>query len=147
MLESIALVVQVLSNGVECRLQRNALAVLEPPTGNETVSRLSSIFDLNCLCILFACVQPDVHMPRVESRCDVGCLDVSISACWLQDFSDLDEDTTTGYQTGNIYSTVSLLTYPYHSCLKVPANLPQPHPFALRCVARAAVSQMFNKFR
>lgn len=40
----------VLSNGVECRLQRNALAVLEAPTGNET------------------------------------------------DFSDLDEDTTTGYQ-------------------------------------------------
>lgn len=31
---------QILSNGVECRLQRNALAVLEAPTGNETVSAL-----------------------------------------------------------------------------------------------------------
>ena len=36
--EACSAVLQVLSNGVECRLQRNALAVLEPPTGNETVS-------------------------------------------------------------------------------------------------------------
>lgn len=102
MLENIDVALQVLSNGVECRLQRNALAVLEPPTGNETVGRLSSIFDLNCMCLLFACSHPDVQTSRVKSRCEVGCLDVSISACWLQDFSDLDEDTTTGYQTGNI---------------------------------------------
>lgn len=49
MLETIGLALQVLSNGVECRLQRNALAVLEPPTGNETVSHLSSVTDLNWL--------------------------------------------------------------------------------------------------
>lgn len=46
MLKAIGLALQVLSNGVECRLQRNALAVLEPPTGNETVSRLSSVVDM-----------------------------------------------------------------------------------------------------
>ncbi len=38
LVEGVGIALQVLSNGVECRLQRNALAVLEPPTGNETVS-------------------------------------------------------------------------------------------------------------
>lgn len=40
----VSLLLQVLSNGVECRLQRNALAVLEAPTGNETVSGTPRLF-------------------------------------------------------------------------------------------------------
>lgn len=31
----VLLVFQVLTNGIEVKLQRNALSVLEPPTGNE----------------------------------------------------------------------------------------------------------------
>ena len=63
-LQRVGLALQVLSNGVECRLQRNALAVLEPPTGNETVSRVSIAIDLNWLQVLPACVYPELHMPR-----------------------------------------------------------------------------------
>lgn len=62
-LQSAGMALQVLSNGIECRLQRNALAVLEPPTGNETVSRVSNDIDVNWLRVLPACVYPGLHMP------------------------------------------------------------------------------------
>ena len=68
----------MLSNGVECRLQRNALAVLEPPTGNETVRRAFGVPTL----LLYAIVQSFVSIAlslsaRVSDKhvviLDVGC--------------------------------------------------------------------------
>lgn len=59
--------VQVLTNGIEVKLQRNALSVLEAPTGNEEDDYL------------------EIEQPQWNRR-DIGKLMVVIDGVWISHF-------------------------------------------------------------
>nr|CAD1835816.1 unnamed protein product [Ananas comosus var. bracteatus] len=55
----------VLKNGVEVKLQRNALSVLEPPTGNEEDDD-DDIYRDNSFCSSSDIGEKDIHYPTIE---------------------------------------------------------------------------------